>query len=229
MSFFSQFERGELDSHMDSNMRSHLDLACKKLKEQDEHRTEQNKRMEDAERKIELLLKNVELLSKKTDNLETNILGNRSFTWRVHNLQSFLNEAKKGNEIEKYSQPFYLQGYRMFLLLSPIRYSYSAGFFSLSYGVIKGKLDDKLTWPFKSKVSFTLVDQSDGFDKKHLIKNLKPPNQGIPRPQNDNCGTTHGSSDFVSHFTLFSRSYIKEDAILIEVELEDSDELTHFN
>ncbi|XP_032221560.1 TNF receptor-associated factor 5 isoform X2 [Nematostella vectensis] len=120
------------------------------------------------------------------------------------------------------SLPFYTSryGYKMRLKAYPNGYGDGKGtHLSLSIRIMKGEYDAILEWPFRRKITLSLINQSEQWrsetveiypddatpDKKHKFE----------RPiENENVGC--GYSCFISHMELNSGDYIKDDVIFIE-------------
>ena len=154
-----------MESHMNSTMKRHLDLACKKLEIY-------TNRMEAAEKNIEMLLNRFSLDKE-----------NESFTWNIPNLVSRL----KNNE-SIYSEPFFLRGYRMVLFL---KCAYIVGLgawetiINVGFVMKRGKFDNELEWPFTGKLHIDLF-VGPIFHQGRLGSVILQPNKAIPRPVSPN-------------------------------------------
>ena len=201
--FTLQIQRREVESHLQAAMRLHLDLACVKL-------SDSQKKFEETTKKLE----------KRVNALEEHIQCESSFTFRIDGFSEVLRKAKSGEEnIIKESSPFYRCGYKCKLQW----YANGNGVgknthLSIFLVIIKGEYDAMLTWPFRKKVTFTLVDQQENAnDRENIVKSFTSDSNSINfgRPViEQNLGK--GLAKFVSHEELQKRRYIVDDAIFIQ-------------
>ena len=136
-----------------------------------------------------------------------------------------LSEAKEKNVLRNISgYPFYTSphGYKlkMRVELNQTRKEYKdhMGVFIF---VMKSEHDAILSWPFKKKCTFTLIDQQDNEEeRKNIVKTMTPEGQeNFKKPiEKENPG--YGFANFVSHATLQTRKYIKDDTVFITVSIE---------
>ncbi|PFX13911.1 TNF receptor-associated factor 4 [Stylophora pistillata] len=171
--------RKELESHLQSKMGIHLESTLKTFKETTvklEEKVDQLKlkQMEsEQERAIlkneiqELTIANASLRAKvAAQEKEISLLKGESstFVWKIKRFQDILQQAKNGAKKEVYSVPFYTgkQGYHLSVCMRPEgEITKRNKYLSVLLRVIKGKFDAILPWPFRCKITFTLVDQRD--------------------------------------------------------------------
>ena len=87
--------------------------------------------------------------------------------------------------------------------------------------VMKSDHDAILSWPFKKKCTFTLIDQQDNEEERENIMRIMTPrgeNNFERAVKKENNG--RGPPRFVSHATLITRKYIKDDTVFIIVSIE---------
>ena len=87
--------------------------------------------------------------------------------------------------------------------------------------VVKSEHDGILSWPFNKKYTFTLIDQQDNEEeRKNIVKTMTPEGRNeFMRPiEKENVG--YGFPDFISHATLQTQKYIKDDTVFITVSIE---------
>ena len=87
--------------------------------------------------------------------------------------------------------------------------------------VMESEHDAILSWPFKKKFTFTLIDQQDNEEeRKNIVRTVTPAGwDNFKRPiEKENLGCGFGR--FVSHATLRTRKYIKDDTVFITVSIE---------
>ena len=136
-----------------------------------------------------------------------------------------LSEAKETNTFGKIEDdPFYTSphGYKLkmgvFLNDTREKYKDHTGVYIF---VMKSDHDAILSWPFKKKYTFTLIDQQDNEEeRKNIVTTYTPKDEvEFKRPTTkENIG--RGFGDFVSHSKLMTRKYIKDDTVFITVSIE---------
>jgi len=198
-------QRREVESHLQSEMKPHLDLACVKIEE-----------MSDKLNDTEVKLRGTQ------EKLETRI-----FIWKIGNFREILRKAIAKKIVSKESPPFYTDrtesyGYKLKVKMYP--YGTGSGMdthLSVFIVVMKGEYDSILPWPFKKKVKVTLIDQQeDPFERENVTRSLNPANHSkrLDRPTTEqNVGS--GFSRFLSHEDLYSRRYIVDDTLFLQVEV----------
>ena len=136
-----------------------------------------------------------------------------------------LSEAKEKNMLGNiFGDPFYTSplGYklRMRLQLNETREQHK-DHLGVYICVMKSDHDAILSWPFKEKYTLTLIDQQDNEEERKNIVYSKTPEgeDSFKRPiEKENRG--YGCARFVSHATLLTRKYIKDDTVFITVSIE---------
>ena len=137
-----------------------------------------------------------------------------------------LSEAKEKNMLGNiFGDPFYTSpnGYklRMLVSLNATREKFEDVHLGIYICVMKSDHDAILTWPFKEKCTLTLIDQQDNEEgRKNIVSTMTPLGQdSFKRPiEKENMG--YGWARFVSHATLLTRKYIKDDTVFITVSIE---------
>ena len=92
---------------------------------------------------------------------------------------------------------------------------------------MKGEYDAILNWPFKKRITFTLIDQEDEPRKRrNITKVIKKSDakSDLERPTVENEG--RGRRNFISHKTLYSRRYLVEDTLFIQFEIGSAQKVT---
>ena len=136
-----------------------------------------------------------------------------------------LSEAKETNTLGAiFGDPFYTSphGYKlkMEVYISDTREQYK-DHMGVYIHVTKSDHDAILSWPFKKKYTFTLIDQQDNEEeRKNIVETLIPEwEDEFKKPiEKENAG--YGFPSFVSHATLQTRKYIKDDTVFITVSIE---------
>ena len=136
-----------------------------------------------------------------------------------------LSEAKEKNMLSRVDgDPFYTspRGYKlkMVVQINDTREQYK-DHLRVYICVVKSDHDAILSWPFKKKCTFTLIDQQDNEEKrKNIARTLTPKGEdNFKRPKNKENDAL-GCSEFVTHETLLTRKYIKDGTVFITVSIE---------
>ena len=133
-----------------------------------------------------------------------------------------LSEAKdrNGRNVIK-GDPFYSSvfGYKMRIIveLNETREEYK-GHLGVYIELMKSDHDAILSWPFKKSYTFTLIDQQNRQQERKNIEMTMTPQgeESFERPK-DLANLGYGYAKFVSHTTLETRKYIKDDTVFITV------------
>ncbi|XP_062854552.1 TNF receptor-associated factor 1 [Trichomycterus rosablanca] len=94
--------------------------------------------------------------------------------WKICNVSQKLREAASGQKSSQYSAAFYTSRYGFKVCMRLYMYGDGVGkgtHMSLFFVIIKGEYDPLLSWPFKHKVTFFLIDQSQ---REHVIDTFRP-------------------------------------------------------
>ena len=131
---------------------------------------------------------------------------------------------KLSEENYLFGDPFYTSphGYKlkMRVILNDPREEYKDNLGVYIY-VVKSEHDGILSWPFNKKYTFTLIDQQDNEEERENIVHSKTPEgeDSFKRPiEKENSG--YDCARFVSHATLLTRKYIKDDTVFITVSID---------
>lgn len=216
---FFQVQRKQVETHLQTAVTVHLDLACLRLKEtqnltrqlMDKVSTLQNlfseKAVKDKHKMIEM--------------------ENRTCFWKIQNCIEVFKQARarKKEEVESVIPHTTAYGYNLKVRIYPNgRGSGKNSYFSVFIVVMKGEHDAVLTWPFSKKVRLTLIDQQDGEDKRENVTKLVKPElepDCFCRPKaKENEG--YGFPLFISHGKLKSRKYIVDDTLFLQVEIQEN-------
>lgn len=136
-----------------------------------------------------------------------------------------LSEAKENNQMGIIDgDPFYTSphGYnlKMRVYLNDTRKEYK-GHLGVYLFVMKSDHDAMLSWPFKKKYTFTLIDQQDDEEeRKNIVKTIIPQGEHCFKRPNDQAQEGCGSPCFVSHGTLLIRKYIRDATAFITLTIE---------
>lgn len=198
-----------MDSHLQSGMRLHLDLACVKL-------TNAEAKLNDTEQKLEATRKVVEKLD------------TRIFIWRINNFSVILKQATVSEEMFIDSNPFYTDrtesyGYKLKVRIYPYGNCLLSKQNLMVYIVVmKGEYDAILPWPFRRKVKFSLIVQEENPNERMNITILLIPEnerkaKAFARPVKEE------NAEFLCLalplWTLHSRRCLVDDTLFLKVEV----------
>ena len=208
--FILQIQRREVESHLQADMRLHLDLACVKLGDTQKTLEETTRKLQKLEKSVSVLEKGIHCSDEKFD----------SFTWRIDGFSEVLRKAKSEEEPDTESSPFYRYGYKCKIGIYPNGFGSGENTHLTVYLVImKGEYDATLTWPFDKKFTFTLIDQQENeHNRENIVESCtsNPKLSCFARPvEEENNGW--GFHQFVSHEQLQKKHYIVDDTIFFQV------------
>ena len=210
-----------MDSHLQSAMREHLDLACVKLNNTQVQLRNTQETTRKLEEKFEALQRQ---LAKKVDTDKEG--GNKRFIWKVN---PGPRPSGRGNSTAvKESNAFYTgcYGYKLKVRLS---LDYRLGPLSIVVVLMEGEYDGILPWPFSKKIAVTLIDQNEDLkERKNITKYLSPSEHVRERifsgrPTSDYRELSSEILRFTSCEELLTRHYAANDALFIQVDVEPDD------
>ena len=210
-----------MDSHLQSAMREHLDLACVKLNNTQVQLRNTQETTRKLEEKFEALQRQ---LAKKVDTDKEG--GNKRFIWKVN--PGPRPTGRGNNCVGKESNAFYTgcYGYKLKVRLS---LDYRLGPLSIVVVLMEGEYDGILPWPFSKKIAVTLIDQNEDLkERKNITKYLSPNGhvQGtifFGRPGIQYSELRSQISPFTSYGELQTRHYFANGTLFIQVDVEPDD------
>ena len=137
-----------------------------------------------------------------------------------------LSEAETNEQRIINGDPFYTSphGYKLRMLVM-LNDRQSKDHLGVYIQVLKSDHDAILSWPFKKKCTFTLIDQQDNEEeRKNIVHTMTTGGDDLKKQlfkkpiEKQNKG--YGNVNFVSHVTLRTRKYIKDDTVFITVSIE---------
>ena len=149
----------------------------------------------------------------------------REFIWKINNFNEILRQAKTEENKMIESVPFYTEryGYKLKVKVYPNgRKSGNNTHLSVYIIVMKGEYDAILPWPFKEKARFTLIDQQENpRERENIVMRVFPGNhlESSARPINREENKSRGHVEFISHGKLYSRRYLVDDILFLQVEV----------
>ncbi|XP_073496912.1 TNF receptor-associated factor 1 [Phyllobates terribilis] len=140
------------------------------------------------------------------------------FLWKISDFTRKCQVASEGRTISLYSPAFYTAryGYKVCLRIYLNGDGTGKGsHISLFFAIMKGEYDALLPWPFRHKVTFMLMDQSN---REHVIDAFRPDSTSVSfqRPVID-MNVASGCPLFcpLSKLQSMSSTYVKDNAMFI--------------
>ena len=206
---YLQFKRNQLDQHLRSATQSHLELACRKIREQDKKIQNQNEDIGNTKEELK--------------HFKTHQNG---YVWKISNFQQTLKKAKEGKGERINSAQFCTapQGYKLYVGLYPNGHGIGKGTnLSVYVYILKGEYDAILPWPCTKEVIFTIIDQQENLvDRENIKKSVRFPKENTKisgRPTGLNNG--YGCPKLASHEELGTRKYVVDDTLFLRVDISD--------
>ena len=139
--------------------------------------------------------------------------------WKIDDFARRRKEAMDGVTMSLYSIPFYTSrhGYKMCARVYLNGDGMGKGtHLSFFFVVMKGPFDALLPWPFKQKVTLTILNQTG---KKHVTDSFRPDRQSnsFQRPTQKEMNVASGCPMFIHQDQLLNGGFINEDCIFLRV------------
>ena len=144
--------------------------------------------------------------------------------WKIDDFARRRKEAVDGVIMSLYSIPFYTSrhGYKMCARVYLNGDGMGKGtHLSFFFVVMKGPFDALLPWPFKQKVSLTIINQAG---KKHVTDTFRPDPQSnsFQRPTQKEMNVASGCPMFIRQDQLLNGGFVKDDCIFLRVVVDTS-------
>ncbi len=145
--------------------------------------------------------------------------------WKIDEFDRRRREAVDGVTLSLYSTPFYTSrhGYKMCARIYLNGDGMGKGsHLSFFFVVMRGPFDALLQWPFKQKVTLSLINQ-DG--KKHISDSFRPDphSSSFQKPGRREMNIASGCPMFIRIDHLLNGGFVKDDAIYVRVVVETMD------
>ena len=139
--------------------------------------------------------------------------------WKIDDIERRRKEAIDGVTMSLYSIPFYTSrhGYKMCARVYLNGDGMGKGtHLSVFFVVMKGPFDALLPWPFKQKVTLTIINQAG---KKHVTDTFRPDPQSssFQRPSVKEMNVASGCPMFIRQEHLLNGGFVKDDCIFLQV------------
>ena len=145
--------------------------------------------------------------------------------WKVDEFERRRKEAMEGVTLSLYSTPFFTSrhGYKMcaraYLNGDGLGKGTHLSFF---FVIMRGQYDALLPWPFRQKVTLTLINQAG---KKHQSDSFRPDphSSSFQRPRRKEMNVASGCPMFIQIEHLLNGGFVKDDSIYLRVVVDTSD------
>ncbi|XP_026783767.3 TNF receptor-associated factor 1 isoform X2 [Pangasianodon hypophthalmus] len=148
-----------------------------------------------------------------------------TFLWKICDVSQKLREAATGQRSSQYSPAFYTSRYGFKVCMRLYMHGDGAGkgtHISLFFVIMRGEYDPLLSWPFKHKVTFFLIDQNQ---REHVIDTFRPDlsSASFQRPVSE-MNVASGCPLFCPLARLRSpkHAYCKDDTLFIKCVVDSS-------
>ena len=88
---------------------------------------------------------------------------------------------------------------------------------------MKSGFDGMLPWPFRQKVTFTLIDQNDQLSSRYNVVKSLNVTFSTGRPFAEEVDESQGIARFISHRDLSLFRYVVDDTLFIHVKIDPID------
>ena len=147
------------------------------------------------------------------------------FVWKINEVQRRYREAMEGKTLSLYSPPFYTSphGYRMCIRT----YLYGDGtgkgsHISVFFVIMKSEHDQLLSWPFKQKVTISLLNQDTPAEQfSHITETFLPDSSSssFQKPESE-MNVASGFPKFVKKSVLKDPRFVKGDTMYLRVRVD---------
>ncbi len=150
---------------------------------------------------------------------------NGMLLWKIDEFDRRRHEAVDGVTLSLYSTPFYMsrRGYKMCARVYLNGDGMGKGsHLSFFFVIMRGPFDASLQWPFKQKVTLSLINQNR---KKHISDSFRPDthSSSFQTPGRREMNIASGCPMFIRIDHLLNGGFVKDDAIYVRVVVETMD------
>ena len=212
-----------MEDHLQISTTLHIQLTLKNLKAA-------TGKLDSLQKQVqELTVANATLRRKVDEQSKTIARLNEessSFVWRVTGFWEILRQAKNERNKRIKSVPFYAgrQGYTLRLCIDPDgNQSKRHRYLSIYLLLMKSAFDGMLPWPFRQKVTFTLIDQEDQLSSRSNVVTSLNVIFSTGRPVAEELDESQGIARFISHTNLSEHRYVADDTLFVHVKVDPID------
>ena len=150
---------------------------------------------------------------------------NGTYVWKIKDFFRLRNEATQGRITALHSTGFYCSVYGYKICIRINLNGVESGFathISLFVHFMKGEYDDILEWPFRGRITLSILDQNDNYEKRRDIMETLEANPELAAFQRPTTSRNHkgfGYIEFASIPQIESSTYIKNDALFVKASI----------
>lgn len=154
---------------------------------------------------------------------------NGSYIWKIDKYRQRRLNAINGSETAVMSPGFYSSqlGYRLcFCIYLNGKDSGLGKYISIYAHMMQGEYNDVVEWPFKGTVTLSILDQSESTEpRQHISKSFTgvPNTMSFKKPMVPCNFIGYGYLDFVQIEQIREPWYLKDDTMLVKVEIKEGD------
>ena len=147
-----------------------------------------------------------------------------TLVWKIVDYSRRKQDAVDGRTLSLYSQPFHSSqfGYKMCVRVYLNGDGMGRGtHLSLFFVVMRGEYDALLPWPFRQRVSLTLLDQKTG--KHHITDTFRadPTSTSFRRPISE-MNVASGCPMFAQQTIVETDTYLQKDSIFFKIQVHEN-------
>lgn len=215
-------------------LKAEMDKLAKKLRDlelktsqwksgTDMFRNEYRQTTTDFESKFDQLNQTVQELQTLTNEINARVWCGK-FIWRITNFDNLFKQAQSGDVPAIHSLPFYtgVPGYKMCLRVNLNGIDSGANsHVSMFVHLMQGEFDSVIEWPFPGSITLTIMDQDTRSEPQHVKETLtaRPTLQAFLRPKTNRNHKGYGYVEMMPHSTLRTYGYIKDDTMVVRVDV----------
>ncbi|XP_067938701.1 TNF receptor-associated factor 3-like isoform X1 [Watersipora subatra] len=182
---------------------------------------------------IESLSQSIRRINEQQNEMEKRLKGQKSASyegvliWRISDYKRKKSDAIRGLQMSIYSYPFYSSRYGYKICAKACLNGDELGrgkCLSLFFVLMRGEYDEHLTFPFKQRVTFTLICPSNSELDKHETFVPDQDSSSFRKPLTD-MNIASGCPQFALHSEVESRHFLVSDSIYLRVKVEPSGDI----
>ncbi|XP_068718092.1 TNF receptor-associated factor 6-like isoform X3 [Montipora capricornis] len=227
--------RPEIESHLNSKMRMHLDLVCTNLKNAKEELRKTKEHLEKTEEQLQNTKERFKETTKKHEE-RIHALENKPFIymWKIDGFSGIEEKIKyckrgSGSKALRESCPFYTGecSYKVRLRLELSYFQLERDNCMKIYLIImKGDFDSFLKWPFAKRATITVLDQRENSNERKNITATLPEKQLVlqqnwnSRPRGEHENRVFQFDVMVPSELLKGGGYVQDNSLFIQAKFE---------
>ena len=153
-------------------------------------------------------------------------MANGLMVFRIQDYWRRKNEAIRGEAVAIHSPGFYTSFYGYYLCVRFNPNGVDAAFgthVSLFVHFMRGKNDDILSWPFKGKITLSILDQQNRECPQHITETLvaQPHLAAFQKPSSNRNHKGFGYMEFAPIMLIETPTFLKNDCLIIRAKVDE--------